>query len=294
MKIDLKRIEQARQEYEALPVPPELESRLQRIIGQHQFSPIPIQQPFKGKYWHVPAVAATCAVILFAVFSFNPAIAQSMEDIPLLSNISRVFTVQTWFQQDESGTLQVTQPALRSDSALAQSINVQIEHIVSQHTAEAEQLLAEYKEAFLATGGTEKEWAEHDLHAKIDYQIMLQNTQYLSFVLTSVEDWSNAYTQVYYYNIDLKTNKIVTLEDLLGENYLQIANESIKQQMKERMAADKDITYFSSDMDGFTTIDENTNFYMNEAGNPVIVFARYEVAPGFMGEQEFEIVRESP
>ena len=42
-------------------------------------------------------------------------------------------------------------------------------------------------------------------------------------------------------------------------------------------------------MGGFTTVDETTSFYINEAGNPVVVFPEYTIAPGAMGVQEFEI-----
>lgn len=38
-------------------------------------------------------------------------------------------------------------------------------------------------------------------------------------------------------------------------------------------------------------IEEDTKFYVNHAGNPVIVFERYEIAPGAAGQQEFEIAR---
>ena len=30
-------------------------------------------------------------------------------------------------------------------------------------------------------------------------------------------------------------------------------------------------------------------FYINHAGNPVIVFEKYEIAPGYMGAPEFEV-----
>ena len=36
-------------------------------------------------------------------------------------------------------------------------------------------------------------------------------------------------------------------------------------------------------------ITEDAKFYVNEAGNPVIAFERYEIAPGSSGEIEFEI-----
>ncbi len=41
-----------------------------------------------------------------------------------------------------------------------------------------------------------------------------------------------------------------------------------------------------------TVLNEDTAFYINSSGNPVIVFDKYEVGPGFMGEQEFEIIVE--
>lgn len=40
---------------------------------------------------------------------------------------------------------------------------------------------------------------------------------------------------------------------------------------------------------GFTTVDETTKFYLNEEGKPVICFAKYEIAPGFMWDQKFVI-----
>ena len=62
------------------------------------------------------------------------------------------------------------------------------------------------------------------------------------------------------------------------------------------MEENEDYVYWGSekdddgiDMGGFTTVDRNTTFYINEAGNPVVTFPKYEIAPGFMGVQEFEI-----
>ena len=48
--------------------------------------------------------------------------------------------------------------------------------------------------------------------------------------------------------------------------------------------------FWRDGIEGFTTVDENTKFYLNEKGNPVVVFAPYEIAPGAFGAQEFEII----
>ena len=72
------------------------------------------------------------------------------------------------------------------------------------------------------------------------------------------------------------------MQDILGDEYQQIANESIQNQMKENSEI-----YW----DDFEGIQEDTPFYLNESGNPVIVFEKYEIAPGSEGQQEFEIKR---
>ena len=46
---------------------------------------------------------------------------------------------------------------------------------------------------------------------------------------------------------------------------------------------------FAPEEGGFETIEAEPDFYVNEKGNPVIVFEKYAIAPGAMGEVEFEI-----
>ena len=105
--------------------------------------------------------------------------------------------------------------------------------------------------------------------------------------MTGYEDWNASTVVTEYYNINLKDNSEITLEDLLGPDYINIANESIKAQI----ASDSSGLYFDEEMGGFTTITPETNFYINEAGNPVIVFQKYEIAAGAAGMPEFEITK---
>lgn len=93
-----------------------------------------------------------------------------------------------------------------------------------------------------------------------------------------------------FYNLDMGTGKTVTLKELLGPQYIENANRSILQQMKERNAKSAAPIHFTAEEGGFTTITEESKFYINERGNPVIVFEKYEVAPGAYGTQEFELV----
>ena len=261
----------------------------------------------------------------------NQAFAGQMGDLPIIGVLARVLTVRSYEESNaETGiNVAVEVPAVEaelisakpsSDSenadfasteekteaeevqarqpSLAVDVNGEIEKVVEEHLAKAETDFAEYKKAFFETGGTEEEWAGRTMDVQVDYEIKFQDGERVSFVLYLTEAWVASYQQEYYYNLNLAENREITLEELLGPDYVKIANESIIGQMDERMAENEDYVYWGReqdddgiDMGGFTTVDENTTFYINEAGNPVITFAKYEVAPGFMGVQEFEIER---
>ena len=122
----------------------------------------------------------------------------------------------------------------------------------------------------------------------VDYEIKCQNDQYLSFILTETETRANAYTEVYTYNIDLEAGRELTLRDMLGPDYVELANAAVREGIAAREAADPDATFFHDEA-GFTSIDEDQAFYLNEAGNPVVIFEKYAIAPGYMGQPEFEV-----
>ena len=66
---------------------------------------------------------------------------------------------------------------------------------------------------------------------------------------------------------------------MLGAEYERIVNEAVIVQIpqKEQETGVK------------VGITEETDFYLNEAGDPVVVFAPYEIAPGAAGTVEFVI-----
>ena len=72
-----------------------------------------------------------------------------------------------------------------------------------------------------------------------------------------------------------------------------IAGENIKKQMAEQMEKNENIIYWMYSDDktfwGFYEIAPDQNFYFNENNDLVIVFNKYEVAPGSMGYPEFII-----
>lgn len=238
---------------------------------------------------------AACFGVLIIGLNSSESFAKGVENIPFIGTVAKVLTIRSYEDSNEDRTIKAEVPQIEVESDNEEvkqavvDINKEIEALVDEHIKEAETHITEYKEAFLETGGTEEEFTAKNIHANVDYEVKAQNDKMISIVITSYEDWSNAYTEQFFYTLDLSTGDVITLKDVLGDDYINKANDAIREEMKQRVKEDVDMTYFTEDEGGFVSIDENTQFYVNEAGNPVVVFAKYEVAPGFMGIQEFEI-----
>ena len=194
---------------------------------------------------------------------------------------------------DENTILTGDTTQTKDTQGFVADINAEIQKVVDTYLADAKSRLQADKEAFIATGGTEEQWKERDLNIKVDYKVQYQHDNRLSIVLTADESWYGAYDLKYFYNLNLEDNTKLTLQDVLGSDFVTKANDSIIRQMKEKTLADANYVYWGvtedSDLPGFTTVDDNTKFYLNKEGKPVICFDKYEIAPGFMGAQEFVI-----
>ena len=138
----------------------------------------------------------------------------------------------------------------------------------------------------LPTELQKEEWEQHDNQVVVTYEVKSQTDTTVSFVVQSAVSIANAWQEDYYYNLDIASGRELTLKDLLGEDWAAVCNASIQKQMAE---AEDPSVYFSAGDGGFTTVDENTEFYINRDGNPVVVFPPYTVAPGALGSVEFEI-----
>ena len=78
-------------------------------------------------------------------------------------------------------------------------------------------------------------------------------------------------------------------------DYIDVISDNIKEQMKSQMAADENVRYWlDSDMPewDFTSITDNTSFYLNQNNEVVVCFNEGDVAPMSMGCPEFVIPNE--
>jgi len=251
----------------------------------------------KISYFHVIkaagiAVAAIC-LLFTGLVNGSTAFAASVENIPVIGKLAELVNFRSYSEETEDYAISVSIPAViesgDKNSNRTNEINAEIMKLCEQYASAAKERALEYREIFLETGGTEAEWKAHDITITVDYEIKNESSDYLSFVIYGYESWLSSEAVAYYYNLNVSTMQYVTLEELLGKDYVDLVNAQIHQQIKERQENGSEV-FFTQEEGGFETISEEQNFYINNAGNVVIVFEKYAIAPGSMGNVEFEIM----
>lgn len=286
--------------YDNIEIPAELAERVNQAISSVQKEDLAREtsrDPHrKWKPFRVCGAAAAALLLCFTLaLNTSTAFAAEMCRLPVIGALSRVLTIREITVEEENITAELKIPEIQWDSKLSDEVNARIQFIADQWIAEARQEFAEYKDAYLATGGTEEDWNDRDMAAHVDYQVHYETEDMLSLELITEKCWVAAAQEHHFYNLDLKEDRELTLEDILGPNYAEICNASIVAQIEERLAKDENACYpgFGNDTqyEGFTTVTPETKFYLNAQGHVVVLFEQYEIAPGSMGVQTFEITQ---
>ncbi len=278
----MKEFKEARETYCSTPIPPELSDRVREGIRQGRAARRRRQgrsvRRFLGAF-------AACFGVLVAGLNLSPAFAAAAADVPVMGGLFQVLTVRSFTDVNGDRVVTVEQPGL-DGTAFAEEVDREIRERVEEKLAEAEQIVSDAKAAFIATGGTEVQWKERGTEVSVDYEIKSQTESRVSFVVNSSVSVAQAYREQAFYNLDLAAGRELELKDLLGDDWVEVCNRSIRAQMA---AAEDPGVYFGEDMGGFTTVDAATDFYIDGDGRPVVVFPRATVAVGAMGAVEFPI-----
>ncbi|MEA3423050.1 MAG: DUF3298 and DUF4163 domain-containing protein [Bacillota bacterium] len=237
-------------------------------------------------------LAATVLIGLSAIgigVNSSEVFADTINEIPILKSVARIMTYRSFEINNENLNAEISIPEIKgiNDPVLEAKINLEIQKKLSENLEEIEIRAEEYKEAYFSTGGTKENF--HPIKATVDYEVKSISENYLSFVIYQYESLGSAYTQYTFYNLDIIENREVDLEDIFGENYIDVINEKVIEGI-DVMKKDPKNIFFDGDM-GFLTIDSNQKFYINSDENIVMIFEKYEIAPGYMGIIEFEILK---
>lgn len=282
---DFNSLEKARRDYEDVPIPDVLENRILEGIQQGRTARAQ-RKKRRSRAW---IGAAACFMVLAASLNLSPAVAHAAANVPVLGGLFRMLTIASYDTAEDGINYSLEVPGVEADGDVAAEVNAVIQAKVDQHLEKARQDWADYKDAFFATGGTEEQWAGREMDVTVDYEIKSQTDTQVSFVVTMTEGWITATEERYCYNLDLAENRAITLQDLLGEDWINISNAAIRRQIEASRDAEGFTYFFSPEDGGFTTVDENTAFYIREDGVPVAVFPRYSIAARAAGCPEFPL-----
>lgn len=237
-------------------------------------------------------IAVAAAVIMIILIpNVSATAANAMEKIPLLGNLIRIVTFRDYTYNDSNNTADVKVPEVVVDSN--EISNPVVKENVIRSSAQINEKINELSQKWIEEFEENKN-QEGFTNLQITSEVLRTTDKYFTLKLICFEEAASGYEEHHFYTIDLDTGKKLTLADIFWENadYIEYINSEIKAQMKEQMGQDENIIYWlDSDMpdDDFKTITDETEFYINEAGNLVISFSEAEVAPAYMGCVEFEI-----
>lgn len=280
--------------YQAVKIPKELPYEVNKAIKKAQKRKLSFATRTTIK---VCTTLATCFIVFVVMVNVNPNFVAAVENIPVLSQLVEWLQIREIHEKTEVDVIDAQIPNLTNtgntelERTINQKINEKIQELIEiarNDAYESKKMLESY----------DPNYKFEPIHLNISYEIKSAQNGILSFIITQEQTdnmHANVHVQKLMYNIDLNHNKELSLQDLLGKNYEQIVNTQIKEKMAQiekegtgDFFEPEDFPYLEHG-GWFEGITENQKFYVNESGNVVIVFDRYEIAPGYMGMPEFEI-----
>ena len=200
--------------------------------------------------------------------------------MPVIGKIVKVVTIRNYFYSDDYHEMDINVPKIEGESGAADYINKDVEELTK--------ILADrFNEELKETGD--------EGHSAIyaDYDVVTNTDKWFTLKITVHEAAGSSNTYYKYYHIDKTKGEIVKLSDIAAnDEFYSTVEAEIKRQMKRRMEKDSNAVYWVDNEDfgqNFEKLEADCNFYWNKKGELVIVFDKYEVAPGSMGTPEFTI-----
>lgn len=267
-----KKLEALRKEYKNIPIPDELDFIVKKALKQKKKRNVNMMKPLVG-------VGAAVLIFITGV-NASPNLANALSEVPIVGSFVKVLTFTEYKVDEGTAKMEIKVPAITNmeNKTLESTLN-------KKYLEESKKL---YNDFMVEIEEVKKNGGGH-LGVKSGYDVKTDNDQILAvgrYVVSTV----NSYSEYTYDTIDKKHELLITLPSLFkDDSYMNLINENIKEQMRRQMERDPDKFYWLDDEMGFKTIAKDQSFYINDKGKLVIVFNKYEVAPGYMGVCEFTI-----
>jgi hypothetical protein len=197
-----------------------------------------------------------------------------------------VITSKTIKSESEYAKINIRIPKVHGlkDTVYEQQLN----HIIESHAMEdKEKIEKDSKQSF--EDAEKYGWTTRPYELMVDYSVKnVSGIMSFTVITYTYTGGANGFPRLDTYNVDIKESKRLALSHLFknGSDYKTIINNEISQQIKYQQE-NEDKVYFEGDM-GFKGISEEQGFYIQN-NNLVVTFSKYSIAPGVMGNPEFNI-----
>ena len=284
-----KKLNELNKIYENIQIPKNLDDVIDKAIKRKKDNKVIKMKRFDKKiYKRVGTMAASLVIVFGLTVNSSAVLAQEIYKIPVIGHLAKMVTFREYNIDNETSKGNVKIPTVSDveNKEIENQINETIQKKVDEILKEQAILDKEYKEAYLATGGKEEDYRKVEM--TVDYKLHYSSENIISFEISKYQTLAPAYNEVYFYNTDLETGKDITIKDVLGDDYAKIIKEKVEKQMIDRVKENPDLKY---DIDYFKDMEikEDRKFYVQENGEIVIFFDKYEVASGAMGPQNFVV-----
>ncbi len=233
----------------------------------------------------VGSIAGAFVIFVSLGVNMSPAFAEAMTEVPILKDFVKIVTVRQYENKIGNSEAVITVPKIEglNDEKLMEEINRELGEnanaLIDEFEREAALLLEEF--------GTEAH-----MGVESSYMIKTDTEDIYAIDIYFYNKVGSSSTTHKFYTINKKTGELITLKSLFKSDadYTQRLTEIITEEMKRRNEEEGAMFFVGEDdVWKYEGVQEDCDFYINEKGNLVICYDKYEVAPGAAGCPEFEI-----
>lgn len=281
--IDMKKL---KEEYENVKCSDDLKERVETTMKttmetRMKKGPARIRYALSG----IAAAFVICTITLNAM----PSAARAAMGVPFIEKIVNVLTFGR-FEMNENGyEAKIITPEIEglSNKELENKLNKEFRENAA---AIKEQYLKDVEEM-------KKEFGDETIHMglEMNYKVLTDTPDILALDIYIFNAAGSSSTRHSYYNINKKTNKLITLSSLYKNDkaYREKLSEYIVSEMKRQNKEEGAMFWLPDDEfggeDTKKALADNKKFYINDKNEVVICFDKYEIAAGAQGSPEFAI-----
>ncbi|MEC0089058.1 DUF3298 and DUF4163 domain-containing protein [Paenibacillus macquariensis] len=275
------KLEQLQEQYRNVPIPDELDFVVHKALKAKK------KRKVSSKW--LAGVSAAAMVFIIGINS-SATVANAFSVIPGVDSIVKVLTFREFAVNEPTYNADIKVPVITNLD------NKELELGLNQkYLAENKKLFDEFQ----AEMETMKKEGDGHLGVDTGFEVKTDNDSILSIGRYVVNTVGSSSTTMKYDTIDKKNQILLNLPMLFKDDrYMTVIGENISNQMIAQMKADPDKVYWVATEENkdplydFKNIKKDQSFYINNSGQLVITFDKYDVAPGYMGLVEFVIPTE--